>query len=297
MERSLVLYEKIRKTVVSLTRLKDFCAVITNLVVPTIIAIVCGFQKEIVNFSPSAFYIPIILCALFSLVYCWISFGIKTSAEVLVELDENTEIIKKLERAVDIFSTIDALCTAWRGLVDESVRNLALNESNITDIISVMFSLIIDNKDDLYQFKRGELWNFAVYKFDNNRNSLMCIWRDKSPDHPGDQVGRFWRPGQGHVGITFSNRSGKRTLDARMPEVAALLRAPRESARGYDNETYVALQTEPVLLNETDVPWGVIVATSNVPQRFDEINGIALNHLAGEIGSLIKTNSSRLPVK
>lgn len=297
MERSQRLYGKVNQTIRALTRLKDFCALISNLIVPTIIAVICDYQTEIVKFSPFAFYVPMAMCIVFAGFFFVISYNIKSSAEILVEMDEVTDTVKRLEKIVGVFTTVDFLCTAWRGIVDASVINSKLDEAKLLETISAMCALIVDQKDSIYHFKAGELWSFGVYKYEVDSDTLVCVCRDKCSTHPGGQMGRAWKPGQGHVGITFSNRSGKQTSDARVPEVARLLQAPVGTARAYDNETYVALQTEPVLTEEGCAPWGVIVATSNLPKRFDPANGIALNHLAGEVASLIVTNSAQPSVE
>ncbi|MGI4977973.1 MAG: hypothetical protein ACRYG6_13620 [Janthinobacterium lividum] len=285
-----------RQTVRALARLKDFCGVISGAIIPIFVGLLCDSRKELIALSPFAFYIPIVFCIVFAIFFSINNFYIKSSAEILAELDELTQKLKGFDVAVGVFTTVDLLCTAWRKFVDASVNNPKLEDVKLIEAISAMCGLIVYRKDDIYHFRPTELWSFGVYKFDTMTNTLLCVWREKATSHPGNSEGRPWQPGQGHVGITFSNRSGKTTLDARVPAVRELLQAPTGLTREYDGKVYVSLQTEPILVTEDGQPWGVIVGTSNLPGRFNGSNGMALNHLASEIASLITTNAARLPV-
>jgi hypothetical protein len=136
--------------------------------------------------------------------------------------------------------------------------------------------------------RSAELWNFSVYMYNAHNDLLEPVWRDRHPDHPsGTGNGRVWKPGVGHIGLAFSQQDARITADARVPGSAELLRLPSGYGRAYDEATYVSFVSQPIPRSPELQPWGVIVATSNVPGRFTEVNGLALRHAAAELGTIL----------
>ena len=277
---------QVESSISALVRINSVCAVLTGLVVPTLVAVLCTFDKEVIAFSAVLFWGVLTALIVAAAAYSLWSLKIVSAPEALIEIDDLRRKSEGLEEAVERLSTTDYLCTVWRGSIDGFTTRSSITKDQVIGEVGVLCGLVVEHRGWLYRFERSELWNFAVYLYDETQDRLFCVWHERCPGHPASGTGRAWKPGQGHVGLTFSNRSQHITADTRNPEVARLMRAPGDTYRKYDDEAYRALQTEPITTSDERVI-GVVVATSDRPGRFDEANSLTLVHLAGELASLL----------
>src|SRR5690606_30597181 len=93
--------------------------------------------------------------------------------------------------------------------------------------------------------------------------------------------------GQGHVGKAFADYKPIITGDASHPDVIQLCGAPVDKERSNDFDVYRSFASIPIGLNGDDLPYGVLVATSNVKDRFDQDSAVLLLHYASAIAALI----------
>jgi hypothetical protein len=76
--------------------------------------------------------------------------------------------------------------------------------------------------------------------------------------------------------------------DAAVPEVADLVRGRGQLNKPTDADYYRSFASIPLMLDEASQPRGVLVATSNVPGRFDLANSKVLRNAAIVLTKLFK---------
>jgi hypothetical protein len=141
--------------------------------------------------------------------------------------------------------------------------------------------------EQIFDMNASEMWNFAVYVYSKERNSLEPIWRRKHRNHPSSAEGRCWVPGQGHVGKAFVDNELKITGDATHEKVAAMMRPPANNMRSYDHTVYRSFASIPFGDDGDGDPCGVLVATSDHVDRFNDTNAEILRQAAAVLGTVI----------
>jgi hypothetical protein len=277
-----------RRSIASLGRLNRTVSLVTGLIVPTIVGIYATYYQDFAKINPILFWAPVVFFVVLGALFALYTWDIPLPAEALLEYLEMTTKQEGLERFVLSSTTLLALIAVWRTMTDEYIRAKVDNAHDIRDAIKIVMKTLVDSRDSLFNFRVNELWNFAVYLYDSEEDMLVPVWRDRHPEHPSPSgEGRKWKPGAGHIGLAFSQGEARITPDARIPGTAELLKLPSAQARPYDEYAYVSFISQPIPRAHPEGSWGVVVATSNVPDRFDEVTGLALNHAASELGTLL----------
>jgi GAF domain len=87
--------------------------------------------------------------------------------------------------------------------------------------------------------------------------------------------------GRGHVGFAFANNRPIITEDSRNPDVKNLVSASEDHSRDYDESVYISFASIPIgPVKDQQEPLGVLVATSDRPQRFSSENSRIIAHAA-----------------
>lgn len=134
-------------------------------------------------------------------------------------------------------------------------------------------------------------FTLSVYIYSKERDLLIPVWRKRSECHPSSGAGRSWGRGQGHVGKAFVDRKPIVTGDAGHPDVKQLCGAPASLEAEYDQLAYRSFASVPILAATQESPYGVLVATSDVVDRFDDVSSQLLLIHADAIGALFALNN------
>lgn len=175
----------------------------------------------------------------------------------------------------------------------QGVASEHLHQGTTQEFFEPFLALICAKPENMFGFTHEDIWNFAVYLFDEGTETLRPVWRRTDPRHPSARVadqtscGRTWRPGIGHVGLAFQRNEALLTEDAAQPQVRALFVAPGESFRDYDETVYRSFASIP--FGAPDVAGrglGVLVGTSSRPGAFDDRTSLPLRHAAAVFTAL-----------
>lgn len=194
---------------------------------------------------------------------------------------ENGYLRKSIEALGAQYSCLSTFVDARDGV------DCGRSEEAIESAIDAVFVVLISHKERLFNFDVSEKWNFAFYIMKDGVLKCRFCKRNFSVSPSGY---REWPPGQGHVGLAFHQQdelieediSGKPIYQGRGP----LLRA-------YDEATYRSIVSIYVADIETRDGVGVLVATSNVPGRFDSENAQVVRdagRVLGEIAAIARKN-------
>ena len=115
------------------------------------------------------------------------------------------------------------------------------------------------------------------------------------PIYPSEDEGRKWKDGEGHVGHAFHSNITLITPDGTEPHVRDLM-AAGANTKLYDAEVYRSYVSQPISQPDgTARPFGVIVATSDHPDRFNKANALVLHHASIILATAIQVgyDSSR----
>ena len=105
---------------------------------------------------------------------------------------------------------------------------------------------VVNEREELFGFDTSEIWNFAVYIYDDQPGRPVPVCRQKARNYPSkDASGRSWKPGTGHVGIAFAQREARITADASNPDLS-LFGATGSNARDYDGRAYISFISQPI---------------------------------------------------
>lgn len=283
-----------RREIKGLKRIKVGINLITYFLIPFLIAVTVGYKIELEEASVSLYntllFTEILVQILFGILLLFLDNNLAVEAyfysndlkkENKYLRTENQDLRKRIEYLVLLENTIQA----FREI---ELQHLHKNDDDLVSFIKIAFSLIINISDRLFEFKPNELWNFAVYIYKHETQTLQSVWREKHRNHPSKGEPRTWKPGQGHVGKAFSDGTAKITGDALDPNVANLMSPPNSLMRNYDSKAYRSFASIPIVLeNDQELVYGVLVATSDEVNRFNKFNCLILQHLADTLASVI----------
>lgn len=279
--------DEVQSSISALVKQNKINSLIYSLIVPLIVGVYATFYSDLVKISYLLFWLPVILFVLFAIVTAYLTYDLKLAPEVYVEMDLAEQQIIDLEKTTRFLSVLQEQALVLAAMVREHVKNKTADGSHLREAIGEICSLLIENRDSLFDFQTSELWSFAVYVHCPSDNMLRSIWREKHRKHPSMSTGRDWAPGQGHVGIAWAQNEGKICPDIAVPGVWEMFSAPG-TKREYDRSAYASFVSEPIGPFGTDThPYGVLVATSNRSGRFDIASSLALRHAASAIAALV----------
>ena len=220
----------------------------------------------------------------------------------LVSLYHRTEVLEgeaerlkkdldELEDAIRLASVRTTYTLTTRRMLVEYAKSGIYSSGDIGQCFDELLAPLYQEGEFLFGFGGDEKWNFAVYLYSQDSDLLVPVWRQKARNHPSQGGGRTWGRGEGHVGKAFVDRRPIITSDAQHPEAATLSAAPVTSQKPYDNAAYRSFATFPIGWagpEGSDLPLGVLVATSDRAGRFDGENTAILLHAADIIAATIQ---------
>lgn len=253
-----------------------------TVVTPAAIGVWGTFASHLIGLSPWLFWSVLALLVMFQLFFAVPQLLADAGSQEIYffarEID--TERLR-LEQAVrESTASIEGLTGEIRRLIDLTDhaagwltmlgRYRGTGEPP-SDAIGEIMAVLVERRGRLFGIETDELWNFAVYRFEKDKELLTPMWRERHPSHPSTTLGRVFRPHEGHVGRTFAVRSPIVTRDATLPEISQYTQLGPDKQQPYDMQVYRSFAAIP--LGSASAPGGltgVLVATSDRVGRFDE---------------------------
>lgn len=292
-----------QREISSLRNIKIISSIITNFILPSLIAILGWFQSGIRENSEILFWVIISLLIGLQVVIGFLNFrGSQLVTEAYFEAREifednrnNLNQIKQLKETIEDLANVEESFSGLQTIERQSIQQGFQKRDDLYFVIKNLCSILVNGRDAFFKFEVQELWNFAVYIYDDNEGLLIPVWRKKNEYHPATGEGRKWEPGQGHIGKAFADRRSKITKDATDPDVADIMRAPESKFRNYDERVYCSFASIPIgPVEDNSQPFGVLVATSNKVNRFNKANCLILKHVANTLANVIYLNNTKL---
>ena len=151
-------------------------------------------------------------------------------------------------------------------LLDRALLNPTMDEDSRSRIFSAAVKCVAGRKYQLFGIEDDYL-NISLYEYSDTDKKLHCIACYRSPPFDSGGPYRSWNSGEGHVGRTFELKREWVCPDTRDPNVANWFEPSLKNKKDTDKERYISLIAVPIAV-DVDRPLGVIIVTSDQPQRF-----------------------------
>lgn len=183
----------------------------------------------------------------------------ETNRKLQVQEEELTKIVEMHNhRTLALCSSLMLL----RTLANSSISDDHRGAMSVQEALGKLLGPLIQYRSEALRYTENDLYNFAVYWYNKEKNLLEICFRDC--DNRIVRHDRAWKPGEGHVGFAFVNCktiiSSDVTQDSMYQAVLGL-----ES----DKEYYASFVSSPILdpsCSDTDKEKraiGVFVVTSS----------------------------------
>lgn len=199
-------------------------------------------------------------------------------------VDELYFDLEDKDHSINVLYIVNLYSEASLEIVRQTLHQKEDVRNDYTETVTKVMEFVIGEKETFFTIEDdNELWNFSVYLQDGEDGLLKPVWRKRSPKHPSQGMGREFDQGQGHVGKAFADEQVKITADS--SEQESMLSLPEHLRQEYDGETYISYVSVPIMSpRDQRKPYGVIVATSDIPNRFEESNSVILQNTASILG-------------
>lgn len=267
------------------------CALLSGAILPTVIGFVFAFNEKIFT------SFDVFICFAGGLIITQFVFGFITVFNVINiahlyaaaaglknaydeiknTYDEEAEIGELLGLAADYADNYLSAMPIY-------IANIKLDKAAFKEAVGEVMDFFIVNREELFEIKKGDYWNFSLYLFHSDKKLLLPVWRKASRALWNDKAEplretRAFGPCDGHVGAAFRNCEPIITLDAHAPSVVSLAKPPNHIRRKDDFEKYASFASFPLESGDT-VPLGVLVASNSQVGTFTPKNCIALRTAA-----------------
>ncbi|MNN31355.1 hypothetical protein D3C81_1450420 [compost metagenome] len=118
----------------------------------------------------------------------------------------NIAFLRKLQLMTAYLATLEL-----EQCIDEMNQQSPLHSRNVATLMHKHFDRIlkplVDNRESLFGYQNGSLYNMAIYLHIQKDNLLKIAWRNC--DSRIQRSERTWEPGFGHVGLTYIHNEMK----------------------------------------------------------------------------------------
>ena len=222
------------------------------------------------SISDTLFWVGLSILLITNLLLVFID---KQPVEILKYLHEEEKRSNELRGVVDDLHFENKALIAWNtltrlnsGLLGQALANPTMDPASRSSVFEVAVEFIADRKQRLFGIEDDYL-NISVYEYSDTDKELHCIACYRSRPSDMKKPHRSWKIGEGHVGNTFKKKRELICADATDPNVADWIEAPSEKWESGDEKKYISLIAVPIAV-DVDHPLGVIIVTSDRPQRF-----------------------------
>ncbi len=159
----------------------------------------------------------------------------------------------ELENAIDKFNSWSAktseadMFKEWEFSLDRMLLNLAVHRT------------------ELFEYNKNALYNICLYLYDDEEDSLLIKWRRH--DDRLNVSNRSWKPGAGHVGLTYMLNEIKICKDIVQSTELSTLSLEKDDFKKYRSFLSVPIKDSSQLF-AGGKPLGVLVFTSSAVDQF-----------------------------
>ncbi len=173
-----------------------------------------------------------------------------TEAEkAIVDAENRAHIIERLEDDFLWFSRLYLLSNVLREIVEQVSLHGSGSDADEVKRYGSMLDMLVSDKGVLFGMN-DERWNFAIYILNEHSGELDCV-ACRRPTRAEEQAShRSWKPGFGHVGVSFQTSRTIVAADTSEPEARALFDAPDGQRNGDDSSRYRSIASIPIRLQD-----------------------------------------------
>lgn len=183
----------------------------------------------------------------------------------------------KFQQTVSYISTLEL-----ENLIDEinNTSDAGYTHARVTADLGKILSPLVKYRAELFGYSSTAMYNFALYLYNKEKDQLDLTWR--CHDDRLITTGRSWKPGFGHVGLTYILDEIKICHDITKSTELSV------SSSGLGDEAkYKSFLSMPIKdsarLSGGNKPLGVLVFTSNMSNQFslerDKMLGLTIAKL------------------
>ena len=138
-----------------------------------------------------------------------------------------------------------------------------------TDAVARVLEIGVSVIRSAIAFSMDEAWTISAYRADPGPEGavLTCIAASRFDGRDAAKT-RSWPVGVGHTGAAYARSAEIVVADLADPALGTLDQLPVPWAHGTDTERYRSIAAVPIRALNDGKPWGVVVASSDKPDRF-----------------------------
>lgn len=174
-------------------------------------------------------------------------------------------LARQLDRATELYQAMTQMAQAI------GIFNM-LGLSDEDEVVNLLFELGDPVLILAFDFEATEHWTFSVYRADDDPDccTILSPISSRRSDRAFDaRKARSWPVGVGFAGISFA-RGGELIIgDISNKALGNFDNLPEYLAKEDDQTKYRSIASVPIFVGGEK--WGVVVATSNTPGRFDSL--------------------------
>lgn len=190
---------------------------------------------------------------------------IEARDEATTQLGEANAVIAALTDQLAKDGRVADITEAMRAVIDVALAQETIDEAQLKTWFVDLLDFFVSSKLTVFGIA-DEQWNFSIYLL-NDAGELECSATRRPTSKEQDAPHRSWRSGEGHVGKAFQGGRALVCSDSTDPNVRGFFDAPDGKATDYDADRYRSIAAIPIQADGQS-PYGVLVATSEVPGRF-----------------------------
>ncbi|KJE34186.1 hypothetical protein UF64_17495 [Thalassospira sp. HJ] len=286
----------------SIQNFKTTAKVCALVIIPLFAAVILAFKDDMISLNANMFWIIVALILVMQVVVSSFVFN-DGHVSSLIHYDvedicQRYELLLEQKNKVEVSLDRNVLIFFWMrsslSMIDKYIEKKYNDSIGLNRMIDESLASVIWNSHDVFEFEAGEKWSFSVYLYDSSSDCLRPVWRSCAKNHPSDGMGREWKSGFGHVGMTFQKATAQIegatiTQNANSQDISNAMCVPNEHTKDYDTATYVSYVSCPIMnKHNSEQPYGVLIGSSDVVGRFDSSNCLVVEAAAAVVGILVE---------
>lgn len=214
------------------------------------------------------------------------------------EIDEKNNwvdvIVADLHRATDLYHGT----LLMRGALEYQMSN----GSGVTEdeLVELLVKVSEDRNLSALGFSVGAFWTFGIYKAEKDqatgRTELRLV-STRRTENCDTAKARTWAESVGVCGLCYARKREVIVPDLTAPELGTIQDLDG-SGKPTDADRYKSVVGVPIIVGQSQTPWGVVMATSNRAKHFEVAEpGVQAAEGARAVAAMIALALAVLPVR